>query len=1083
MRSLQTTRSAAFKTVLLAGAAGIMAAAQPALAQNVGDDEGAADNSGDPVDAGPVADSDPENAGIVVTGSRIIRQDFEANSPFVTVDEALLENSSTAALEQNLNKLPQFVPAQTPTMGGDIQPTATNTPGAATISLRGIGVNRNLVLIDGRRATPGNASGAVDITTIPSAAIERVEVISGGASATYGADAVAGVTNFILKKNFQGLELDGQAGLSQHGDGFEYQISGIMGADFDDGRGNISIALSTNKREANHQRDRSWYRDFWADGSTNGTQFFTEFPGILINGPGANPIFGNPGNPNSVFPGGTFSPTADTTFYVDHNGNVFSNSSATVAGTRYVNFMGYTGEIDDYDFEVTDAGLLAQNNTNLYLVLPLTRYNMFMRGNYEINDWIGVFGQGMYSHVKTYTKNEPGPIFAGWGATFDPDLVDRDQLPEDLWTLIESRARPGDPVTMTALMPDPRETFTDVDTYSLTAGFEGSIPGTDWTWETFAQFGESTTFARQTGVYSLSRLRAVIGAPNFGEGFVQQGNPGPPGFGFGASTATCTSGLNFFRPPAGGFSEDCLEAIRADLKNRSKVQQNIWEANVQGGLFDLPAGQIRAALGAGYREIDYEFLNDTLTTQGRSFQDQALGIYPSGNSFGSINVKEVYGELLVPVLSDMLVNSFNLELGGRISDYNTTGTSYTYKILGDLEVTDWLRLRGGYNRAERTPNIAELYLAPQQTFGFNTAGDPCSRGNPLAFSANPANATGANVEAVCRALMNATGDPLADDFYYSQPQATGTFGFAFPTTVGNNSLRPETADTWTAGVVIRSPFTSSFLSRTRLSVDWFRISVDDAIGVQGVDVALRQCLDVGLNPDITGAGFEADGVTPNAAANAIANSQFCRNVPRNAQNGGLGNVTTTYVNNGRFKVEGIDAQLDWGMDVGPGSLNLNVLANYLIDFKSAALPTDPLVDYVGTFGTGQNGLQAGAYEYRLFSTVSYSVGPARIGLQWQHYPAVEDTSEAQFGPNATTGAPAYNLFALNGGYALTDNVNLRFGVENLFNKRPPLTGVNTANTNPMGTGNLPGGALGSGLGGGVYDLQGRRFFVGANLRF
>src|SRR5690606_27141103 len=140
---------------------------------------------------------------IIVTGSRIQRQDYNANSPTVTVDEALLENSSTAAVEVNLNKLPQFTPAQTPTAGGDIQPTATNTPGAATISLRGLGSNRNLVLLDGRRSTPSNASGVTDISTIPAAAIERVEIISGGASATYGADAIAGVTNFILKKNFQ----------------------------------------------------------------------------------------------------------------------------------------------------------------------------------------------------------------------------------------------------------------------------------------------------------------------------------------------------------------------------------------------------------------------------------------------------------------------------------------------------------------------------------------------------------------------------------------------------------------------------------------------------------------------------------------------------------------------------------------------------------------------------------------------------------------------------------------------------------------------------------------------------------------
>ena len=156
---------------------------------------------------------------IVVTGSRIQRRDFEANSPIVTAGENLLQNSATSAIETSLNKLPSFTPVQTPSLGGDIQPTATNTPGAATVSLRGLGTNRNLVLVDGRRATPANALGVVDINTIPAAAIDRVEIITGGASATYGADAVGGVVNFILKKNFQGLELDGSAGISEIGDG------------------------------------------------------------------------------------------------------------------------------------------------------------------------------------------------------------------------------------------------------------------------------------------------------------------------------------------------------------------------------------------------------------------------------------------------------------------------------------------------------------------------------------------------------------------------------------------------------------------------------------------------------------------------------------------------------------------------------------------------------------------------------------------------------------------------------------------------------------------------------------------------
>ncbi|BBC73054.1 TonB-dependent receptor-like protein [Altererythrobacter sp. B11] len=1043
------------KALLLAGCAGTFAFSAPAVAQDSAG-EGAQQNT------------------IVVTGSRIQRADFENNSPTVTVDEALLEQSSTAAIEVNLNKLPQFTPAQTPQAGADIQPTATNTPGAATVSLRGIGSNRNLVLIDGRRGTPANAQGVIDITSIPSAAIERVEIISGGASSTYGADAVAGVTNFILKKNFQGLELDGQVGITQEGDGFEYQLSGIMGTDFDDGRGNISLAMSMNTREANIRSDRKWYRDLYADPSTGlnasgGAQFFIDNPGILLDGTRGNYASGL----TTLFPQGRFSPNVQgTTVYLDSNGNPFVNGSffdtSGIYGapfTRYVNYYGNTDPVDGYNTKITDTGTLVQNNTELFLVLPLTRYNFLARGNYEINDWIGVFGQAMFSHVETFTRNEPGPITGGWGVSVDPTGLDQDQLPAAMWDLLNSRADPSAPFAITTLLPDNRETSTDVMTYNLVAGLEGSIPGTDWTWDASVNHGVSSVNAIQTGIYSLERLRAVVQAPNFGRGATFTGNAA--GGGFGASTATCTSGLNFFVPPEGGFSEDCLEAIRADLKNRTYTRQTIVEANMQGALAKLPAGDLRAAIGATYRELDFEFTNDTLTTQGRSFNDQALGIYPSGNSEGFFDVKEIYGELLVPVLADIPgIQQFNLELGGRISDYSTTGTSYTYKALGDWEVTDWLRFRGGYNRAERAPNLAELYLARQQTFGTNTVGDLCSRANPGPYSANPANANGDAVYQTCLAMM--PNQQASDAYYNGGPGVTdnSTFGFAWPSAIGNPNLRPEKADTWTAGMVLNSPFNSSLLSRARLTVDYYNISVKDAIGQQTVAIAQRTCFDPSLNPLVTS--------DPAAAAQTAA----CRAIARNATTGGLENVNLTYVNNGRFRVQGIDAQLDWGADVGPGTLGLNVQFTYLLSFKAAELPTDPLLEFAGTQGPTSSGLNGNNYDYRVFTTLNYRIDSFMLGLQWQHLPSIEDATEAQF-PTTTVGAPAYNIFYLNGSYGLTEDVTIRFGIDNLFNKAPPRVTYNPGNTNPLGTGNQAGGSLGTGF----YDDNGRRFYLGANIKF
>ncbi|AKH41524.1 outer membrane receptor protein involved in Fe transport [Altererythrobacter atlanticus] len=1047
MRSLQN--SGLYRALLLAGCASTVTIAAPAMAQ----EEGAGQSNT-----------------IIVTGSRIQRADFENNSPTVTVDESLLQQSSTAALETNLNKLPQFTPAQTPQAGADIQPTATNTPGAATVSLRGIGANRNLVLLDGRRGTPGNASGVIDITTIPSAAIERVEIISGGASSTYGADAVAGVTNFILKKNFQGLELDGQVGITQEGDGFEYQLSGIMGTDFDDGRGNVSLAMSMNTREANLRADRKWYKDLYADTSTTGgAQFFINNPGILLDGTNGNYASGL----ETLFPDGNFSPNVQgTTVYLDGNGNPFVNGSffdaAGIYGapfTRYVNFFGYSEDVDGFNTKVTDAGTLSQASTGLQLVLPLTRYNFLARGNYEVNDWIGVFGQAMFSHVSTQTRNEPGPITGGWGVNIDPTQLSQDQLPASLWDLLDSRDNPDAPFGITTLMPDPRETFTDVLTYNIVAGLEGNIPGSDFTWDISVNHGVSQTHAKQTGIYSLERLRAVLTAPNFGQGFSATGNEAFGGF--GASSATCTSGLNFFVRPEGGYSEDCLEAIRADLKNRTYTRQTIVEANLQGGLLDLPAGQVRGAIGASYRELDFEFTNDTLTTQGRSFMDQALGIYPSGNSEGFFDVKEAYGELLIPVLSDIpAIQMFQLELGGRVSDYSTTGTSYTYKILGDWEVTDWLRFRGGYNRAERAPNLAELYLARQQTFGVNTAGDLCSRANPLPYSANPANANGDAVYATCLAMM--PNQQASEAYYNGGPGVTdnSTFGFAWPSAIGNPDLTPEKADTWTAGMVLNSPFNSPLLSRLRLSVDYYNIGVKDAIGQQTVAIVQRSCYDPALNPLVA--------TDPAAAAQTAA----CQALTRNAVTGGLDNVNLTYVNNGRFRVQGIDAQLDWAGDVGPGTLGVNVQFTYLLSFKASELPTDPMVEYAGTQGPTSSGLNGGNYDYRVFTNVNYSIDGFMLGLQWQHLPSIEDATEASF-PTTTLGAPSYNIFHLNGSYALTEDVNLRFGVDNLFNKAPPMTGVNPANTNPLATGNLPGGNLGTGF----YDDNGRRFYLGANVKF
>ncbi len=1201
LKTINSTIGHTLRVALLASTVslGAMTWSAPALAQD-----------------GEAAD---EAEAIVITGSRIQRRDYEANSPTVTVDETFLRQSSTAAIEQQLNKLPQFVVSQSSTVknndptgllpaGGDIQPNATNTPGAATVSLRGVGANRSLVLIDGRRGTPGNASGAVDVSTIPSAALERVEIITGGASATYGADAVAGVTNFILKKNFQGLELDGSIAFDQRGNGVEYQLSGIVGTDFADGRGNISLAMSMNTRESMLQRDNPFYRELWENpNTTSGGFFFVPRPGVsglnLANQPDCEPNCAL----TNQFPGANPAvPNNTGSVYVNADGSLFAGAG-TLFDTGFASrggaaFFKPWAERDDRIgavWSTTSIGTLKAINALTPQTVPTTRYNFLARGNYEINDWIGVFADGMFSNSTTYTVQEPGAMTFGWdiilpwgdgvytgnvssplGSFFQsyqnpyvpaaaingaanpaflygvPNTTFKGYngilpcatpgnagykatgctntdvfsavIPQGVQDLLNARPDPNGSFSLTGFLPLPRETFSDVTTYTMTAGLQGAIPGTDFTWEAFASHGMSRTLSRQTGMYSLSRLRGIMTAPNFGQNFSYRSNDsaglglGGTSAGFGATTGTCTSGLNFFQGYQ-GVSEDCFEAISSDVSNRLTTQQTIAEVNLQGGLFDLPYGQLRFALGASYREQRFEFVNESLATMGRSFNDSIVGIYPSANMEKSgYDVKELYGELLIPVLADLpFAREFNLEVGGRLSNYSSSGTSYTFKILGDWAVTDWLRFRGGFNRAERAPNIAELMLTPQQSFASDPIGDVCSTRNSSTESANP-NANSASraldVQAICLELMaignGGTYVPYdhAESFYNPDPgtvttrQPAGTGGgAAFPIAVGNSyyrehinpnidPLKPEVADTWTLGVVVRSPFDSPALSRLNLTVDYFNIKINDPIGNSGGGGVLLRCVSSLFNPAAEGVAAGATDVaglnTPEirARAQAALQESTCPNVFRAASvgfgaNGGFAGekVITTFDNDGQIKLSGIDATISWGIDAGPGTLFLSLNGNYMLEFAVQPFTGTPMLDYVGTQGTGLKGVNYGSsFEYRLFGTIAYNWGPANVSLQWQHTPATEDSGDVNYyngqaaALNNIAGLPAYNLFNLNGSYQVARNVMLRLGIDNLFNTKPPLTGgiINPA------AGQLPGGSYSF-----FHDIQGRRFSLGANFKF
>ena len=1094
----------------LAGGAYAQAATSPEAgpaANRPGEAAGNANASGGPAEQGT------EVGAVVVTGSRIARRDYTSNSPIVTVSPAQFENSANIAIEANLNRLPQFTPAQNMTgvaNSGDVQPTATNSIGISTLSLRGLGPNRNLVLADGRRLMPQNGLMVTDVNTIPSALIERVEVITGGASAVYGADAVGGVVNFILRKNFQGFEFDTQWGVTQAGDGKEFKISGLIGSNFADDKGNAMFGLEHYTREPSYEKNRDFYLKGFADPSVPGNDFFfhgANYTPSSANAPSQAAV-------NALFSGrapGTTVPTTGTGFFFNPDGTLFTGAGGFGGGSGAAGAYRYTGPLDNVEyghynvidfnsgFPQTLTGLKS-NSVNYFVTAPTDRWTLYGSAHYDFNDNLSAYMKGTFVQNKTHTVLFPTPFISGWGVQVPYDVATQGAasghpVPNELASLLNSRPTPNAPWEV-QLIPDPngwmppRSTRDTNTNWQVTAGLNGTIPGPNFTWDAYVSHGESTSYSLGEGYASLVRYEALITAPNWGKGASITGNQVPPNFGFGAATGHCTSGFYDTLFLGGTPSQDCIDSMTARIQNTTAMSQNIAEATIQGTLFQLPAGDLGFSVGASYREEFLTYTPDVLQST-VSFADQVAGVYPTAYMNSSWDSKEIFGELLVPIVKDVPgIKALNLELGARDSWYEghdrLTGndahipSGWTYKIQGDWEITDWLRLRGGYNRAVRAPNLGELFLGMQQVFAggaFTQYGNPCSKGTLAPFGANPAtNPNAANVVEICRALMTPAG---AANWYDSPGSAAlqvpgQPSGFIFTNQLGNPNLVPETAKTWTAGVVLRSPWQMPWISRFTASVDWYKIDIANAIQFESVDAVRAACFTQ----------------APAAAIASIASGGACSKVSYNPGTGFEAPTTIQFNNLGAVRTSGVDVQLNWnaefadmGMGSVPGALDASILFNWLDYFDTMNAPGAPWQRWAGTNGPSFAGLQAGAgFKWKLNATIGYSVGPAHVMLNWRHLPSVHDQGyylgQAVNPGNNVLDTPSHDEFGLYATYNFMHRYTLRAGVDNLFNAEPEITGANTG---------IPGFTLPtSGQGTtneGLYDALGRRFYVGLKARF
>lgn len=1056
---------------------------------------------------------------ITVTGSRIVRRDFEANSPIMTVDTGRFEETSTIGMESVLNQLPQFTPAVTQFNVGSefgvagtsffseqLAVGATRTPGQATLSLRGLGPNRNLVLLDGRRAMPINAGMSVSINTIPAAAVARVETITGGASSVYGADAVAGVVNFITKQDFEGIDFDAQVGQTAEGDGTEYRYSVVVGANSSDGRGNVLLGFEHSKRDEIFARERDFRVAGYADpGALSQTDFYSAA--------GYSPVATNMHSRDALLQIFDESPINMTT-----GGQYYMNSDGTLYKETADGAYRYNGSLTDQGYpwrkiEQSNAstnGNLRENELEEWLQIPLDRYSLFGRGHYEFSDNLRAFAQVLYSRSTTEQRQAASPMLGGWRASaphgnglYLPSVTSlgADGLPstgdagENMTTVAEylpggrfglecpatggctkSQAFPTPP-ELTALLDsrldpeadwefrqttrfaDPRRSYVNVDSYQLIAGLEGALPIRDWTWELYASTGATDTESTYGGGVSLERWRFIMQQPNYGRGFVYVGNE--LGGGFASGAISCASGLPAVYGVSGYFegfvpSDDCQAAIRARSAASGEMRQNIVEYNMQGLVATMPAGELRFAAGLGTRENRFEFRPDPLNSQ-ESVLDQLAGFFPTGDAFGKTQADEIYGELLVPLLAGKRgAQDLNIELGYRSTDNDPSNDVDTWKALVNWRIVDRVRLRGGRQVANRSPNIGELFQSKEQFAPFSQfQGDPCSELNPAAlnYTANPGvnpagPAVAAQVRGLCEQLMGTIG---ALNYYGGDtPQPSGLVSPRISNLSGNAGLRSEEAHTLTLGMV------AELTDNATLTFDYWRIEIDDMIAPQVPDTLYRECLSFDTNPAYD------------------RNHPSCQLILRNPQSGAIATVDIIYTNEAAADLAGYDVQLDWRKDLGPGRLTVNALATVTDHWKTRVSPTAPWLDFTGTTGPNDiRGVNQFAYDYRLFTTVGYFAGDWSASVRWRHLPSI--TPEGAIRTSAQyVDTPSYDILDVSGRYTFGNNWEVRFGIDNLLDKSPPIVNQRTVDEGYTQTG-VTNAAF--------YDVLGRRFFVGMKVNF
>lgn len=1014
---------------------------------------------------------------IVVTGSRIASPTLTSASPLQVIDATNIDEAGDVNIQELLNDNPAV---SSPTINRTNSNFSTSSAGVATVDLRNLGVARTLVLVNGRRMVSGlPGSSGVDLNVIPTQFIERIDILTGGASSIYGSDAVAGVVNIIYRDDFEGIELDGQLGISERGDDTLRSINATIGSNFADGRGNVTVHAGYSRQGGVFSRNRPNLGaaiDQSSLGALTGNipEFFQTLVPFRSGFAPQGTFFLDPGAPGIDANGdGDFDDIGDTAA-IPAQTRTFDQCSGAIRTTNT------NGEgCDGTGFNRSAFRIIA---------VPTERYTLAMRANYEVTEGVGVFLEANYAKTSVSTIIEPfplassgpgglyqatggnfdieqditlapgAPIPAAGGAVIGCNAVTRvcrvrnPFIPQAFYDLaadtVSTIGTPTQATTPNGLRDigfqqrmtsfGNRGSTADRNTFRILGGLQGSI-SSNWRYDAYYAYGETTEAQFSSGQTNTANFRQALNSiPDIND-VDGDGDRTEAICADSQARAEGCAPANIFG--ANLLSPAAIAYIQAPASRVVRVAQNLAGANLSGTLGDpWGAGAIGVAVGVEYRKESSSAINDVLTQVGGN------GGNALPNVIGSFDVAEAYMELAVPLLSETPF-FHQLEARGafRISDYSTVGRTYAYNAGLEWAPVPDIRFRAVYARATRAPNIGELFAPPTQTFppGIN---DPC-----LGILATGGGDTGTNCRAESGVALNISQNPVAG-FTLTQADVQGLGGFI----PGNPNLEAETSDSYTLGVVI-NPRSISWLRNFAFTIDYFNIKVDNAIQVIPFQYILDQCYNEGV-------------------------AEFCNRVQRRLVNegpnnaGSIFNINTSTVNTGYNRTEGFDVTGSWRQDLGDwglsGRLSLNVTYTRLLEGEIEEVG-GVINPYAGEIGFSKD---------RIFGTLGYQNGDFGLTLRgtWIGEAYLDNVFVQAYGGDGTQNGPDSDLWRV--GSEFTMDMQLRFtpgdhyefyvGVNNMFDNSPAYIPTN-----------LPGNNTGTETNSGTYDAIGRRFYAGARLRF